>query len=68
MAEIIQSYGLFWKADDVFWGKGPNRGALLGVRASGRRSKPIDFRDQVGNLAEECDEIVYELGWIDHKK
>lgn len=45
---IIRSFGLFWKAEHVFWGKGSQPGALLGVPASGRRSKPVDLRRQVG--------------------
>lgn len=48
MADIVQSYGLFWKVDNVFWGAGSNPGALLAVSARARRSEPVDFRDQVG--------------------
>lgn len=48
MTDIIQSYGLLWKAENVFWGAGSNPGALFGVAARARRSEPVDFRDQVG--------------------
>ena len=45
---IIQSYGLFWSVDDVYWGKGSQAGSLLGVPARARSSTPCDFRQQVG--------------------
>lgn len=48
MTGIIQSYGLFWSADDVFWGRGSQPGALWGVPARARSSTRIDFRDQIG--------------------
>jgi len=48
MAGIIRSYGLFWSADNIFWGKGTQPGALLGVPARAKTSHPIDFRYQVG--------------------
>lgn len=48
MADIIQSYGLFWRADDIYWGRGRQAGALYAVPARGRRSVPTDFRSQVG--------------------
>ncbi|MEM7312590.1 MAG: GIY-YIG nuclease family protein [Planctomycetota bacterium] len=51
---IIQSYGLFWSVDDVYWGKGSQAGSLLGVPARARTSEPCDFRQQVG---------IYVLYW-----
>jgi len=48
MAGIIQAYGLFWSEENVHWGRGRQRGTLLGVPAGARTSDPIDFRDQVG--------------------
>lgn len=48
MAGIIQSYGVLWKADDVYWGRGYQRSKLLGVWARARSSREIDFRDQIG--------------------
>jgi hypothetical protein len=49
MAEsLIHAYGLFWKEDDVHWGKGSQRGQLLGVPAAGRSQEPVDFRGQAG--------------------
>lgn len=45
---IIQSYGLFWHADNVHWGRGSQGGTLLGVPARARSSTPCDFREQIG--------------------
>lgn len=45
---LICSYGLFWKAEDVFWGKPRKIGRLLGVNAKARLSMPVDFREQIG--------------------
>jgi len=39
---VIKNYGLMWRRDSVFWGKG-NRKGVLGGRRSG---KVIDFRDR----------------------
>jgi hypothetical protein len=41
---LIKNYGLMWRRDSVFWGRGRSRGVLEG-RRSGR---VIDFRDQIG--------------------
>lgn len=48
MAEIIRSYGLLWSESDIHWGTGRQPGKLLGVPARAKRSKPIDFREQIG--------------------
>jgi hypothetical protein len=45
---IIQSYGLFWDVENVYWGRGSNPGSLLGVPARARSSVPVDFREQIG--------------------
>lgn len=45
---IIQNYGILWSVDNVHWGRGRQRGSLLGVSARARSSDPVDFRDQVG--------------------
>jgi hypothetical protein len=41
---LIKNYGLMWRRDSVFWGKGSNRGLLTGRRSG----KIIDFRHQIG--------------------
>jgi hypothetical protein len=41
---LIKNYGLMWRRDSVFWGKGRSRGVLEGRRSG----KVIDFRDQIG--------------------
>jgi len=57
---FITNYGLYWKAEDVFWGSGGSRGALLGVPSSNTTSTPVDFRDQRGVYVLYADyEIVY---------
>ncbi|GAB5415818.1 MAG: hypothetical protein Cons2KO_34210 [Congregibacter sp.] len=45
---IIQSYGLFWTPDDVYWGRGRQAGELLGIPVKAKTADPINFRDQVG--------------------
>ena len=49
---IFRSYGLFWRADRVFWGsgRGSAKGQLLG-REEGSNKDPVDFRDQIGIYA-----------------
>jgi hypothetical protein len=44
---LIHNYGLFWRRDDVFWGKPKKLGHLKGVNARGK-SQVVDFRDQQG--------------------
>lgn len=57
---MIKSYGLFWKADDVFWGRQNNRGTLLGARSKSSNAVPVDFREQRGIYALYGDyELVY---------
>lgn len=45
---MIQTIGLFWRPDHVFWGAGSQAGKLLGVLASNTTSDAIDFREQSG--------------------
>lgn len=46
---LIQCFGLFWKWEDVFIGRGLGRqGELLGFPRGGKRKDPIDFADQRG--------------------
>lgn len=45
---MIQTIGLFWRPDQIFWGAGSQPGKLLGVPASSTTSPPIDFREQSG--------------------
>ncbi|MEQ1935305.1 MAG: GIY-YIG nuclease family protein, partial [Fimbriimonadaceae bacterium] len=45
---LIHNYGLFWRREDIFWGRGPYRGNLMGIKTGAKRSKPVDFRDQQG--------------------
>lgn len=41
---VIKNYGLMWRRDSVFWGRGYNKGSLLGRRSR----REIDFRKQIG--------------------
>jgi hypothetical protein len=41
---VIKNYGLMWRRDSVFWGKGNRKGLLEGRRSG----KVINFRDQIG--------------------
>src|SRR3569832_1312077 len=41
---VIKNYGLMWRRDAVFWGKGNRKGVLEGRRSG----KTINFRDQIG--------------------
>ena len=59
MADVIQSYGLFWREADVFWGAGRQKGELLGVPARRRRSMPIGFREQIGIWLYDGHQMVY---------
>ncbi len=45
---LIHNYGLFWRRENVFWGRGNNAGHLKGVLASATTAEPVDFRDQQG--------------------
>lgn len=58
---LIRTYGLYWKRDDVFWGRQKNAGHLLGRKLSAKKDGPVDFRDQVGFYAlyDEQFQLVY---------
>ena len=57
---LIQTYGLFWKVEDVFWGKPRVSGNLLGIHKGAKRSSFVDFREQVGIYVLYADyKIVY---------
>jgi len=45
---LIHNYGLFWRRDDVFWGRPKVKGHLKGVLAKETSTKPVDFRQQTG--------------------
>jgi hypothetical protein len=48
---MIKNMGLFWKRDNVFWGKPNNPGRLLGRHSSAKREDAVDFWKQVGIYA-----------------
>jgi hypothetical protein len=45
---LIQNFGLFWRRNDVCWGRPKVRGHLKGVPAKEPSALPADFRDQAG--------------------
>ena len=45
---LIKNYGLFWKIENVFWGKPRNPGNLLGIGAKNKSADFVDFREQTG--------------------
>jgi hypothetical protein len=48
---VIRTYGLFWHADRVFWGRQNNPGSLLGAASRSSRALSVDFRLQRGIYA-----------------
>lgn len=45
---LIHNYGLFWRRNDVFWGRPRVKGHLMGVPAKETSAVPVDFREQAG--------------------
>ncbi len=45
---MIQSFGLHWREDRVFWGRPKVAGTLLGAASRSPRARPVDFRLQRG--------------------
>jgi hypothetical protein len=57
---LVRNYGLFWKIDDVFWGKTIIPGNLYGIKSGAKRSDHVDFRQQAGIYVLYADyKIVY---------
>jgi hypothetical protein len=48
---LIHNYGLFWDRDKTDWGWPKHTGRLLGVKASAKKTKPVDFWIQQGIYA-----------------
>ena len=57
---MIQSYGLHWRTDRVFWGRPNDAGTLSGAASRSPRARSVDFRDQRGIYALYADyDLVY---------
>lgn len=57
---MIQSYGLHWHIERVFWGRPNMAGSLLGAASRSSRARAVDFRNQRGIYALYADyELVY---------
>ena len=41
---VINNYGIMWRRDHIFWGRGSNKGCLEGRRSA----RVVEFRDQIG--------------------
>jgi hypothetical protein len=48
MQTLIHNYGLFWRSEDVFWGRPRVRGSLKGRKTGEALGDPVDFREQAG--------------------
>lgn len=67
---LISNYGLFWRADNVFWGWQNNDGRLLGVPANNLRAEQVDFGERTGIYVLYSDyDIIYigQTGNADQK-
>lgn len=57
---MIQSYGLHWRVDRVFWGRQKVAGTLMGAASRSLKARPVDFRQQRGIYALYAEyELVY---------
>jgi hypothetical protein len=57
---MIESYGLHWRVDRVFWGHQKVAGTLLGAASRSHKAHSVDFREQRGIYALYADyELVY---------
>lgn len=45
---MIKTYGLFWKPENVFWGRPKAPGGLLGKKHGNSKNSLVDFREQIG--------------------
>lgn len=59
---MIRSYGLFWKSNNVFWGRPKVSGTLLGAASRSTKASPVDFRDQRGIYALYADYRLIYVG------
>jgi len=58
---LIRNYGLFWRRNNVFWGRPNVQGHLKGVRAKAVKSEPVNFAQQRGvyTLYDDAFHLVY---------
>jgi hypothetical protein len=57
---MIQTYGLYWNIDHIFWGWPKKLGTLEGCASRAKRAVPVDFRDQRGIYALYADyDLIY---------
>ena len=57
---LVQTHGLFWRVEDVFWGHPNAAGCLLGIPAGAKSFGEVDFREQAGIYALYADyKLIY---------
>lgn len=57
---MIQSYGVHWNIERVFWGRPNVAGTLLGAASQSQKARSVDFRNQRGIYALYADyDLVY---------
>lgn len=61
---LIANMGLFWKREDVFWGKQKNAGRLLGRLKTAKKTKSVDFWKQIGIYALYADFRLVYIGQV----
>ena len=66
---LFTSMGLFWRADDVFWGTQKNPGSIQGIPALNKRiGSPVNFREQVGIYVLYADYSIVYVGQTGNKR
>lgn len=61
---MIKTYGLFWRVDNVFWGKQRVSAALYGVSSKRKKGARVDFREQRGIYALYADYDLIYIGQV----
>lgn len=57
---MLLTYGLYWRADHIFWGSKGNSGMLLGAKTKSSSARTVDFKLQRGVYALYADyDLVY---------
>lgn len=58
--DMIQTFGLHWHINKVFWGRQNNPGSLRGAASHSQNAIPVEFREQRGIYALYADyDLVY---------
>ena len=60
---MIESYGLHWRVDRVFWGRQRVAGTLLGAASRSPKARPVDFRQQRRRSTRYTPSTSWSIGW-----